>query len=146
MSLGQTYDPENIFAKIIAGDIPSVKIYEDDDVLAFMDAFPQTRGHTLVIPKATGATNLLDAGPAMLSTLIQRTQEVAQAVGKALSPDGIRIAQFNGAAAGQSVFHLHFHIIPVWEGNMEKPHADPQSGMADRQALEEIAVQIRAAL
>lgn len=146
MSLGQTYDPENIFAKIIAGDIPSVKIHEDDDVLAFMDAFPQTKGHCLVIPKSPGATNLLDADPAMLATLIGHTQKIAQAVEKALSPDGIRIAQFNGAAAGQSVFHIHFHIIPVWDGHMEKPHADPSSGMADAGALEEIAAQIRAAL
>ena len=146
MTLGQAYDPENIFSKIITGTIPSVKVYEDDDVLSFMDAFPQTRGHTLVIPKAAGATNLLDAEPALLATLIERTQIITRAIEKALSPDGIRIAQFNGAAAGQSVFHLHFHIIPVWEGHMEKPHADPSSGMADAGALEEIAAAIRAAL
>ena len=146
MSLKESYDPDNIFAKIIKGDIPSVKIYEDDEVLAFMDAFPQTRGHTLVIPKQARATNLLTVEPDVLSTLIQRTQTIAKAIDKALAPDGIRIAQFNGAPAGQSVFHIHFHIIPVWEGGAMKPHADPSSGMADPKALEEIAVEIRAAL
>ncbi|GGD05336.1 HIT family protein [Aquisalinus flavus] len=146
MSLRETYDPDNIFAKIIKGDIPSVTIYEDDHVLSFMDAFPQTRGHTLVIPKQAQATNLLTVEADVLSMLIQRTQTIAQAIDRALAPDGIRIAQFNGAAAGQSVFHIHFHIIPVWEGGAMKPHADPDSGMADPKALEEIAVEIRAAL
>lgn len=146
MSLNQPYDPENIFAKIIAGEIPSVKVYEDDDVLSFMDAFPQTRGHTLVIPKKAQATNLLTAEADTLSLLIQRTQTIARAVNEALSPHGIRIAQFNGEAAGQSVFHIHFHIIPVWERGAMKPHADSESGMADAGALEEIAAKIRAAL
>lgn len=146
MSLKESYDPDNIFAKIIEGDIPSVKIYEDDEVLSFMDAFPQTRGHTLVIPKRAQATNLLTVDADVLSTLIQRTQKIAQAIDKALAPDGIRIAQFNGAPAGQSVFHIHFHIIPVWESGAMKPHADPSSGMADPKALQEIAAEIRAAL
>ncbi|NHK27356.1 HIT family protein [Parvularcula flava] len=146
MSLKETYDTDNIFARIIKGEIPSVKIHEDDEVLSFMDAFPQTRGHTLVIPKKAQATNLLTVDPDVLSMLIQRTQMIAKAIDKALAPDGIRIAQFNGAPAGQSVFHIHFHIIPVWEGGAMKPHADPASGMADPKALEEIAAEIRAAL
>lgn len=137
MSLKTTYDPENIFAKIINGDIPSAKVYEDDDTLAFMDAFPQSKGHTLVISKTTQAVNLLDMPADALATLMQKTQIVAQAVVKALNPDGFRIVQFNGAAAGQSVYHLHFHIIPAWEGQALGAHGGGQADMADLQALAE---------
>ncbi|MCI5045397.1 MAG: HIT family protein, partial [Aquisalinus sp.] len=109
------YDPENIFAKIIRGEIPNTTVYEDDDVLSFMDLFPQSEGHTLVIPKNVQAVNFLDIDAETLGVLIQRTQMIAKAVNQALDPEGIRIVQFNGEAAGQTVFHLHFHIIPMWQ-------------------------------
>jgi histidine triad (HIT) family protein len=109
------YDPSNIFAKIIKGEIPSHKVYEDADVLVMMDIFPQSRGHVLIIPKAA-SRNLLDADPAVLAKAIGQVQRVAKATQTALNPDGIRIVQYNEAPAGQSVFHLHFHIIPVYNG------------------------------
>ena len=109
------YDPSNIFGKIIRGEIPAHKVYEDADVLVMMDIFPQSKGHTLVIPKAA-SRNLFDADPAVLANAIGHVQRVAHAVQAALHPDGIRIAQFNEAPAGQSVFHLHFHVIPAYDG------------------------------
>ena len=114
------YDPDNIFTKIIKGEIPCHKVYEDDETLAFMDIMPQSQGHTLVIPK-TGSRNLLDADPAVLADLIQKTRTVAAAVMKATGADGFRIMQFNEAPAGQTVFHLHFHIIPIYEGVRSSP-------------------------
>jgi len=143
MSLSGQYDPENIFAKILRGDMPCVKVYEDDDVLSFMDVFPQSKGHVLVIPKSP-ARNLLDADAAILTPLIVRTQSIALAVEKALQPDGIVITQFNGAPAGQTVFHLHFHIIPRYEGGIEKPHAS--GGMADMAELQALAEMIKTKL
>lgn len=122
------YDPSNIFGKIIRGEIPSHKVYEDADVFVMMDIFPQSRGHVLVIPKAQ-SRNLLDADPGVLARAIPQVQRVARATQKALSPDGIRIMQFNEAPAGQSVFHLHFHIVPVYEGVPVGRHGD--SGKAD---------------
>ena len=122
------YDPANIFGKIIRGEIPAHKVYEDADVLVMMDIFPQSKGHTLVIPKAA-SRNLFDADPAVLAKAIGHVQRVANAVHAALNPDGIRIAQFNEAPAGQSVFHLHFHIIPAYEGVPIGRHGD--SGKAD---------------
>ena len=109
------YASDNIFAKILRGEIPSHKIYEDDDVYAFMDVMPQGKGHSLVIPKQ-GSRNLLDADSAVLAKLIAATQKVAIAVKKAFAADGVTIMQFNEPAAGQTVFHLHFHIIPRFEG------------------------------
>ncbi|WP_140985545.1 HIT family protein [Asticcacaulis tiandongensis] len=143
MSLTGTYDPQNIFAKIIRGEIPAVKVYEDDTVLSFMDVFPQSEGHTLVIPKSE-ARNLLDIAPDALQNLIVKTQLVAQAVNKALTPDGIRIAQFNGEPAGQTVFHIHFHIIPAYDSQSEAPHASGQ--MADTDKLKALAERIKAEL
>lgn len=137
-----TYDPDNIFAKIIEGTIPCHKIYEDDDVLAFMDVMPQTKGHALVVPKK-GSRNLLDATPETLATTIQQTQTIANAVKKSLNADGIRIAQFNEAAAGQTVFHLHFHIIPTYDGQQIRPHAGE---LADNTELAALAKKIKAAL
>lgn len=137
------YDPANLFAKMIRGEIPATKVFEDDTVLAIMDIFPQSRGHVLVIPKA-GSRNLLDADPAALSAAIPYVQRVVQAVQKALKPDGIRLAQFNEAPAGQSVFHLHFHIIPVYEGMEMGRHAG--GGRADDAELAELAKAIAAAL
>ncbi len=135
------YDPDNIFAKIIGGQIPSHKVYEDFEVLAFMDVMPHSKGHTLVVPKK-GSRNLLDADAAVLSMLLPRVQRIARAVQAAFGADGIRIAQFNEAPAGQTVFHLHFHIIPVYDG---VPVRVP-SGMADGKELAAHAEAIRAAL
>lgn len=136
------YDPDNIFGKVIKGDIPSHKVFEDDDTLAFMDIMPMSRGHALVIPK-TGSRNLFDAEPQVLANLIQKTQRVARAVMTAMKADGVRIMQFNEAAAGQTVFHLHFHILPMYEGVPLKPHTGE---MADASELAEQAEKIRAEL
>ena len=136
------YDPDNIFGKVIKGDIPSHKVFEDDDTLAFMDIMPMSRGHALVIPK-TGSRNLFDAEPQVLANLIQKTQRVARAVMTAMKADGVRIMQFNEAAAGQTVFHLHFHILPMYEGVPLKSHTGE---MADASELAEQAEKIRAEL
>ena len=143
MSLEGTYDPDNIFAKILAGDIPCARVYEDKQVLSFMDAFPQTRGHTLIIPKAP-SRNLFDTDPAVLANIIQKTQWVAAAVRDVFSPDGLTITQFNGAAAGQTVFHLHFHILPRYANGAMAAHAGGQ--MADMDDLKHQAANIQAAL
>lgn len=143
MSLDGTYDAGNIFAKILRGEAPAVKVYEDDHALAFMDVFPQAKGHTLVIPKDSTARNLFDEDPAKLAALICSVQTVAKAVRSALKPDGIVITQFNGATAGQTVYHLHFHIIPRWEGVPLGRHAE---GMADIEELKALASEIAAKL
>jgi histidine triad (HIT) family protein len=137
------YDPGNIFGKMLRGEIPAHKVFEDDIVLATMDIFPQSRGHLLVIPKAP-SRNLLDADPATLSAAIPYVQRLAKAVQKALAPDGIRVIQFNGEAAGQSVFHLHFHVIPVWAGVPLGRHGG--DGRADDGELAALAKEIAAAL
>ena len=142
MSLIGAYDPDNIFAKILCGEIPAVKVFEDDDVLAFMDLFPQAKGHTLVISKTSQARNFLDVAPADLERLILGVQRVAKAVEAALKPDGLVITQFNGASAGQTVFHLHFHIIPRYVGAEITGHG--QAGMAEAEALKALAAQIAA--
>jgi len=144
MSLEETYDPGNIFAKIIHGDIPAVKVFEETDILAFMDVFPQSEGHCLVIHKRATATNLLDAEPGDLAALTGAVQKLARAVKAGLNPDGIRIAQFNGAGAGQTVYHLHFHIIPVYAGRRPGDHAGGKP--ADATALEQTAEKIRTGL
>jgi histidine triad (HIT) family protein len=136
------YDSNNVFAKILRGEIPAAKVYEDERVLAFMDAMPQADGHTLVIPKAQ-ARNFFDVDPEVLANLIKATQHVAHAVRKAFQPDGVRIAQFNEPAAGQTVFHLHFHIIPCYEGKELRSHA---RGMASPELLAEHAARVRQAL
>ncbi|MBS0294722.1 MAG: HIT family protein [Proteobacteria bacterium] len=144
MSLDGAYDPDNIFAKIIRGEIPSVKVFEDDEVLAFMDVFPQAKGHALVVSKTSQARNLLEAEPEVVCKLALATQKLASATRKALNPDGIVVTQFNGAPAGQTIYHLHFHVIPRWEGVAVKGHA--QGGMADTAELARLAQQISAAL
>jgi histidine triad (HIT) family protein len=116
-----SYDDNNIFAKILRGEIPCHRVYEDADTLAFMDVMPQSNGHLLVIPKAP-SRNVLDADPAVLSKLIPIVQKLAKAAQDAFEADGITITQFNEAAAGQTVFHLHFHIIPRYEAQPLKPH------------------------
>lgn len=136
------YDTNNVFAKILRGEIPAFKVYEDDRTLAFMDAMPQTDGHTLVIPKAA-ARNFFDVAPDELANLIVVTQKVAHAVRKAFEPDGVRIIQFNEPAAGQTVFHIHFHILPCYEGKAERGHS---RSFADKEVLAAHAERIRAAL
>lgn len=140
MSLDDVYDRQNIFAKILRGEIPCAKVFEDGEVFAFMDAFPQAKGHTLVISKTAEARNLLDIDPASLTRTILGVQRVARAIRSALHPDGLVVTQFNGAAAGQTVFHLHFHIIPRWEGMTLAPHG--HTGMADISKLQDIAKKI----
>lgn len=136
------YDPDNIFARILRGEIPCVKVYEDDKTIAFMDVMPQAEGHTLVVPKEA-AENVLDLSPAGMAAMMATTQKIARAIQTALQPDGIVLTQFNGAAAGQSVFHVHFHIIPRKVGNVLAPHA---RGMVDAKTLEPVAAKIRSAL
>jgi histidine triad (HIT) family protein len=136
------YDPDNIFGKVLRGEIPAHKVFEDEKVFAMMDIFPQSKGHLLVIPKAP-SRNLLDADPATLSVAMPYVQKLARAVQQALTPDGIRVVQFNEAPAGQSVFHLHFHIIPVYEGVPIGRHGD---GRADDVELAQQARAIAAAL
>ena len=137
-----SYDPSNIFGKILRGEIPAHKAYEDDIALVMMDIFPQSRGHTLIVPKAP-SRNLLDADPAALAAIMPLVQGVAKAVKQATGADGVRLVQFNEAAAGQTVFHLHFHIIPVYEGTALAPHA---GGKADDGELATLAKAIAAAL
>ncbi|WP_192364560.1 HIT family protein [Mesorhizobium mediterraneum] len=137
-----TYDSNNIFAKILRGEIPSHRVYEDDAVVAFMDVMPQGPGHTLVVPKAP-SRNLLDADPAVFGPLFANVQNVARAVKKAFDADGVTVMQFNEPASGQTVFHLHVHIIPRFEGIPLKPH----SGQMEKpEVLAENAGKIRAAL
>lgn len=117
-----SYDDNNIFAKILRGEIPCHRVYEDADTLAFMDVMPQSPGHLLVIPK-TPSRNILDADPATLSKVIPIVQKLANAAKDAFDADGITVTQFNEPAAGQTVYHLHFHIIPRYEGAGLKPHS-----------------------
>jgi histidine triad (HIT) family protein len=142
MSLDGTYDDGNIFAKILRGEAPAARVFEDEHVLAFMDVFPQSKGHTLVIPKHSTARNLLDEEPQVLANLILGVQRVTRAVRAALNPDGIVVTQFNGAPAGQTVYHLHVHIIPRWEGVPLGRHG--VGGMADPAELKALAAEIAA--
>jgi histidine triad (HIT) family protein len=144
MSLMGTYESGNIFARIIRGEMPCVKVYEDGDVISFMDIFPQSQGHCLVVPKNVEARNLLDFPPERLGPLFQRVQKVAAGIEKALKPDGVIITQFNGAPAGQTVFHLHVHIIPRYENlPLERHHSGKP---ADTDVLRQQAARIAAAI
>jgi histidine triad (HIT) family protein len=136
------YDNNNIFAKILRGEIPSTRVYEDEHVVAFMDVMPQGPGHTLVVPKAP-SRNLLDADPATLGPLMAAVQKVARAVKEAFGADGVTVIQFNEPAAGQSVFHLHMHVIPRFDGVPLKPHTGK---MEDAATLLVHAEKIKAAL
>ena len=136
------YDTNNIFARILRGEIPAHKVFEDEHTLAFMDVMPQADGHALVIPKVP-AENLFDLPPAALSATILTTQRVARAVKKAFDVPGIMVAQLNGREAGQSVFHIHFHIVPRREGIDLRFHA---RDMADPKILAAHAERVRAAL
>jgi histidine triad (HIT) family protein len=136
------YDPNNIFAKILRGEIPSARVYEDAHVVVFMDVMPQATGHALVVPKAP-SRNLLDADPAVLTPLLAAVQKVARAAKAAFAADGVSVMQFNESAAGQSVFHLHFHVIPRFATTPLKPHSGK---MEDRAVIEANAAKLRAAL
>ncbi len=137
-----SYDPNNIFAKILKGDIPSHKVYEDAHTVVFMDVMPQAAGHTLIVPKA-GSRNLLDADPAVLGYVMATTQKIARAALKAFDADGVRVMQFNEPAAGQTVFHLHVHVLPMVEGVPLKPHTGK---MEDGEVLKANAAKLKAAL
>jgi histidine triad (HIT) family protein len=132
------YDPNNIFAKIIRGELPAQKVYEDDKVLAFLDIMPRAPGHTLVIPKAP-ARNLLDVKHDDLAHVMRVAQKIANAGMKAFEAQGVTVQQFNESAGGQVVFHLHVHVIPRKEGEPMKPPATfketPENLAADAEKL-----------
>ncbi|HEX5999149.1 MAG TPA: HIT family protein [Hyphomicrobiaceae bacterium] len=136
------YDSDNVFARILRGELPAHKVYEDADTLAFMDIMPRSQGHALVIPKAP-VRNMLDASEAQLAACIKTVQKIALAARTAFSADGITLLQANEVASGQVVFHLHFHVMPRWEGKplgpaatqMEKPEVLAANAERLRQAL-----------
>jgi histidine triad (HIT) family protein len=134
-----TYDPNNVFAKVLRGELPSHKIYEDEHTLAFLDIMPRAEGHALVITKEK-ATNLFDVSPESLAKLLAVVQKLAPQIKEAVGADGVLIAQYNGAAAGQTVFHLHVHIIPRKAGTELKPHSGK---MEDQTKLAATAAKIR---
>jgi histidine triad (HIT) family protein len=136
------YDTNNVFAKILRGEIPAHKVFEDDSFIVFMDVMPQGPGHTLVVPKAP-SRNLLDADPAVLAKLLPIVQRVARAVKAAFDADGVSIFQYNEPAGGQSVFHLHVHVVPRFEGVALKPHSGK---MEDGTVLAANAEKVRQAL
>lgn len=136
------YDDSNIFARILRGEIPAHRVYEDADTIAFMDVMPQGPGHLLVVPKAP-SRNLFDADPAVLARLLPVVQKLARAAREAFAADGVFVAQFNEAPAGQTIFHLHVHVIPRFEGVALRPH----SGVMEKpEVLAENAAKVRAAL
>jgi histidine triad (HIT) family protein len=136
------YDANNVFAKILRGEIPSVNVFEDGKTLAFMDVMPHAEGHVLVVPKEQ-AENIFDLSPEGAAAMMATTQKIAKAVKKGLGVPGVMLAQLNGTPAGQSVFHVHFHIIPRRGGVDMKLHA---RDMVDSKILEPIAAKIRSAL
>jgi histidine triad (HIT) family protein len=136
------YDPNNIFAKILRGEVPSVKVFEDERTYAFMDVMPQADGHVLVIPKEA-AENIFELSPEGASAMIRTTQKVARAVKKGMECPGVMLAQLNGKGAGQTVFHVHFHVIPRGGGADFRLHA---RGMENPEKLQGFAERIRAAL
>lgn len=135
------YDDQNIFARILRGELPAIKVYEDDQVLAFMDIMPQADGHTLVIPK-TPALTLLDLDPAVAAYTIQIVQKIAQAIEKSLDAQGIVLMQLSGASAGQTVPHVHFHLIPTSVHELGRHAAQ----MGDQEKIKGFAEKIKAAL
>ncbi|MCQ8782560.1 HIT family protein [Mangrovibrevibacter kandeliae] len=136
------YDESNIFAKILREEIPSHRVYQDESCIAIMDVMPQSKGHCLVVPRAP-SRNLLDCADATLGAVMPVVARLARAVKTAFHADGVMISQFNEAAAGQTVYHLHFHVIPRYDGVPLQPHS---GGMADQAMLAEQADMIRAAL
>ena len=140
MKLDDPYDPNNVFARIIRGEVPCVKVFEDERTMAIMDAFPQADGHVLVIPTKAQAANLLALDEEDAAAIARTVRRVAGAVVDALEPDGVRILQFNGSAAGQTVFHYHVHVLPKWSGRALRGHGQD---MAELDSLESIARRIR---
>lgn len=134
-----TYDPNNVFAKVLRGELPSHEIYEDEDTLAFLDIMPRAEGHALVITKEK-ARDLFDVSPQALAKLMAVVQKLSPQIKEAVGADGVLIAQYNGAAAGQTVFHLHVHIIPRKAGVELKPHSGK---MEDQAKLAATAEKIR---
>ena len=137
----RAYDDANIFAKILRGELPCEKVFEDDTVLAFMDIMPRADGHVLVIPKSP-ARNILDIDAQVLSAMMPSVQKVAQAVKTGMQAEGLTLQQFSEGAGGQIVFHLHFHILPRWEGVKLRPHTGE---MEKKDVLQAHAAKIRAA-
>ena len=136
------YDDDNIFAKILRGDLPSHTVWEDDHTLAFMDIMPRGDGHVLVLPK-TPSRNIFDIDPVDLAHTMEAVQIVSRAVMKAFGADGVTIQQFNEPASGQVVFHTHMHVIPRFDGVKLRPHT---GDMEDQAVLAANAEKIRAAL
>lgn len=139
MSLHGDYDAQNIFAQIIRGEAPCYKLYEDEEVLAFLDVFPQSYGHTLVIPKRVAARNILEIDTDSLAKVMAVVQQLTRVLIDELAPDGVQVAQFNGALAGQTVFHLHMHIVPRFAGEKLSVHA---GGKAEPAELEQLQVRL----
>jgi histidine triad (HIT) family protein len=137
-----SYDPNNIFAKILRGELPAYKVYEDDRTLAFLDIMPQATGHTLVIPKAP-SRNMLDADPDDLAYVVKVAQKIAKVAMSVFSADGLTVIQFNEPASGQTVYHLHVHVIPRQDGVPLKPHG---SYKEEPGVLAEQAAKLAAAL
>ncbi len=142
MNQPAAYDNDNIFAKILRGEMPCHKVFEDDQTFVFMDIMPRSQGHCLVIPKKP-ARNILDVDSDSLAAVAATTQRISRAVIKAFDADGVTIHQFNEPAAGQIVYHLHFHVIPRTEGIKLKPHT---GDMEDNEVLKANAEKIRLAL
>ena len=140
MTLHGPDEDDNVFAKILRGEMPCAKVYEDRNIFSFMDVFPQSKGHTLVIPKAP-SRNLLETNAKDIGRLFGTAQRIAKAVEAALKPDGIRIMQFNGAPAGQTVFHTHIHILPCFEGTEPGMHGG--GGIASMDELNSLAARIK---
>ena len=136
------YDDTNVFARVLRGELPCHRVLDDDVALAFMDVMPRVDGHVLVIPKAPART-LFDVSPDDLGALVSRVQRVASAARRAFEAPGLTLQQFNEAEGGQSVFHLHFHLLPRPPGDVIRPEGGP---MADPAVLAEHAARIRAAL
>ncbi|MBL8200951.1 MAG: HIT family protein [Chromatiales bacterium] len=136
------YDPNNIFARILRGEVPSHKVWEDAATIAILDVMPQSDGHTLIIPKAQ-AENLFELDTAALEAVIRTGQRMALAVRRAFQPDGVTLMQFNGAEAGQTVFHFHLHVVPRYAGRPLRAHG---RGFADPALLAEQAARLKAAL
>ena len=142
MTTSPAYDDQNVFAKILRGELPSYRVYEDAHAIAIMDIMPRGDGHVLVLPKAP-SRNVLDIAAHDLENLVLAVQRVARAVKKAFDADGVTIQQFNESAGGQVIFHTHFHVIPRFEGIALKPHTGQ---MADQELLGDQADRIKGAL
>ncbi len=145
MSLNGEYDQNNVFAQILRGEIPAAKVMENEFILSFMDMFPQSTGHTLVIPK-NGGRNLLDTNEDDLIHVICAVKRISAAVNRVFKPDGIAIAQFNGKPAGQTVFHMHFHIIPKYQNQHQNQPAHGTGQMADIDEMRKQADKIAKAI